>query len=119
MSGGGRLFWVALRRFWPKWRQVLVVVRPETVVRWHRLGFRAFWRWRSRPRRPGRPKVDPNVRELIRRMICENPTWGAPRIHAELLLLGFDVAERTISRFLKRPPGPDAIARWKAFLKLH
>ncbi len=119
MPASGRLFWVALRRLWPKWRLVLVVVKPETVVRWHRLGFRAFWRWRSRPQRLGRPKIAPKLQALIRRMVRENPTWGAPRIHAELLLLGFDIAERTISRYLKRAPGPDAIERWKAFLKLH
>ncbi|MCP3984849.1 MAG: transposase [bacterium] len=94
-------------------------MQPETVVRWHRLGFRAFWRWRSRLRRPGRPKVDPEVRALIRRMAREN-SWGAPRIHGELKLLGFDIAERTISRYLPRHPSPpDAIERWKAFLKLH
>ncbi len=120
MSAGGRLFWVALRRLWPKWRQVLVLVQPETVVRWHRLGFRVFWRRRSRPRRPGRPRIDPKLRELIRRMSRENSTWGAPRIHAELLLLDFDVSERTISRYLpRRPSAPDTIERWKAFLKLH
>ncbi len=102
MPAGGRLFWVTLRRLWPKWRNVLVVVKPETVVRWHRLGFRAFWRWRSRPKRPGRPKIDPKLRELIRRMACENPSWGAPRIHAELQLLGLEIAERTVSRYLDR-----------------
>ena len=119
MTASGRLFWVALLRLWPNWRQVLILVRPETVVRWHRTGFRAFWRWRSRPQRPGRPKVDPKLRALIQRMARENP-WGAPRIHAELQLLGFDVAERTISRYLpKHPSPPDAIERWKTFLKLH
>ena len=81
--------------------------------------FGRSWRWRSRRRRPGRPKIDPKLRNLIRRLARENPTWGAPRIHAELLLLGFEVAERTISRYLKRPPGPDAVERWKTFLKLH
>ena len=118
MSAGGRLFWVALKRLWPNWRKVLVIVRPETVIRWHRLGFRAFWRWRSRPWRPGRPRIDPELCDLICRMARENPSWGAPRIHGELLLLGFDVSERTISRYLKKAPGPDAIARWKAFLSL-
>lgn len=119
MSPGSRFFWVALRRLWPNWRQVLVVVRPETVVRWHRLGFRAYWRWRSRPGRTGRPRVNPKLRDLIRRMARENLTWGAPRIHAELRLLGFEVAERTISRYLNRAPEPDAVERWKAFLSLH
>lgn len=119
MSAGGRLFWVILRRLWPKWQQVLVLVKPETVVRWHRAGFRAFWRWRSQPGQPGRPKIDLKLQKLIRRMVRENPTWGAPRIHAELQFLGFEVAERTISRYLKRSPGPDAVERWKAFLRLH
>jgi hypothetical protein len=79
-----RLFWIALRRIWT---EVLIVVKPETVVRWHRAGFRLFWRWRSRPRRPGRPKVSAEIRHLIRRMKTENPTWGAPRIHGELAFL--------------------------------
>ncbi len=119
MRAGDRLFWMVLRRLWPKWRQVLVLVKPETVLRWHRLGFRAFWRWRSRPRQPGRSKIDPKLHNLIRRMVRENPTWGAPRIHAELRLLGLEVAERTISRYLKRAPEPDAVERWKTFLRLH
>ena len=115
-----RLFWVFLRRLWSRWADVLVVVQPDTVVRWHRLGFRLFWRWRSRPRRPGRPRVDRDVRDLIRRMARENSTWGAPRIHGELLKLGFDIAERTVSRYMPRRPAPrDVVERWKVFLRNH
>ena len=80
-----RIFWVLLRRLWPAWSDVLVIVRPETVVAWHRAGFRLFWRLRSCPKSLGRPKIDAEVRTLIRRMANENPSWGAPRIHGELL----------------------------------
>ena len=119
LSAIDRMFWIALRRWWPGWRRALIVVQPETVIRWHRRGFRAFWRWRSRTRRRGRPRVDAELRQLICRMARENP-WGAPRIHAELLMLGFDVAESTVSKYLpKPPPDGDAIRRWKIFLKLH
>ena len=101
-----RLFWVTLRRLWSGWRKPLVVVTPETVVRWHRTGFRWYWAWRSRaPRRAGRKAVSQEVRHLIFRMVAENPTWGAPRIHGELLMLGFDISERSVSRWMKRAPG--------------
>ncbi len=85
MPTRSRLFWVLLSRIWPRWRNALILVKPETVIRWHRLGFRAYWTWKSKNRRPGRPKIDPKVRILIRRMAKENPSWGAPRVHAELL----------------------------------
>ena len=85
-----RAFWVLLRQLWPRWREVLVVVQPETVVRWHRKGFRLYWRFRSR-RRPGRPRIPKEVRQLIRRMALENP-WGARKIHAELAKLGIEVS---------------------------
>src|SRR5450432_3137028 len=92
-----RLFWVAARRLWPKWKQTLVIVTPETVVRWHRSGFRMYWNWLSRHRSTmGRKRVPKEIRELIFRMVAENPTWGAPRIHGELLKLGFDLSERTV-----------------------
>jgi hypothetical protein len=89
-----KLFWTALRRFWSRWTDVLVFVNPETVIRWHRAGLRHYWIWLSRRRRPGRPTIDPFVREQIRRLAMENPTWGAPRVHGELHLLGLDVSER-------------------------
>ena len=97
-----RLFWTALRRVYSGWTEALIIVKPETVVSWHRAGFRLFWRWRSRQRRPGQPRISGEIRELIRRMRAENPTWGAPRIHGELLQLGFKIAEPTVSRYLRR-----------------
>jgi putative transposase len=97
-----KLFWVAVSRFWSGWKQALIVVAPETVVRWHRAGFRLYWRLISKVRtRAGRRPTSKEVRELIFRMVAENLTWGAPRIHGELLMLGFDVSERTISRWMK------------------
>src|SRR6266478_1347153 len=100
-----KLFWVAVRRFWSGWQQSLIVVTPETVVRWHRAGFRLYWKLISKVRRPvGRRQTSKEIRELIFRMVVENSTWGAPRIHGEILMLGFDVSERTISRWMKRAP---------------
>ena len=92
-----RLLWLCLRRLWPRWREALVLVQPATVGRWHREGFRGCWR-RAR-RRPGRPRVDAQLRSLIGRMATENCLWGAPRIHGELLKLGFTVSERTVSQY--------------------
>ena len=100
-----KLFWMLACRFWSEWKKSLLVVTPETVVRWHRAGFRLYWSLISKARkRVGRKKLSTDVRELIFRMVAENPTWGAPRIHGELLMLGFDVSERTISRWMKRAP---------------
>jgi hypothetical protein len=90
---------------WSKWKQALVIVTPETVVRWHRAGFRLYWRWRSRHRdMQGRKRVPKETRELIFLMVAENPTWGAPRIHGELLKLGFKISERTVSRWITKMP---------------
>ena len=116
-----KLFWVAVRRFWSGWQQSLIAVTPETVVRWHRAGFHLYWKLISKVRRPvGRGKTSKEVQELIFRMVVENPTWGAPRIHGELLMLGFDVSERTISRWMKRAPrDPKPATRWLAFLRNH
>src|SRR6266516_4749715 len=116
-----RLFWVAVRRFWMGWQQSLIVVTPETVVRWHRAGFRLYWKLISKVRRPvGRRQSSKEIQELIFRMVVENPTWGAPRIHGELLMLGFELSERTISRWMKRAPrDPDRAKRWVAFLRNH
>ena len=98
ISGFDRAFWVLLRGAWSKWSNALILVSPDTVVRWHRKGFRLYWDALSRKgRKPGRPQKDREIRDLIRRMAAENPTWGAPRVHAELLKLGFEVAERTVS----------------------
>ena len=111
-----RLFWVCLRRWWPRWKDGLVVVHPATVARWQREGFR-WWRHRA-PRRPGRPRIDPLLRSLIQRMAMENGLWGAPRIHGELLKLGLIVSERTVSRYL-----PDRRTRrsqtWRTFFANH
>src|SRR6266568_8370770 len=92
-----RLFWVLARRVWSGWKQSLIIVTPETVVRRHRVGFRLSWSFISRVRGDvGRKQTSQEVRELIFRMVAENPTWGGPRIHGELLMLGFEVSERTI-----------------------
>jgi putative transposase len=114
-----RLFWVALQDMWARWRDVLVIVKPETVIAWHRAGFRLYWRWRSRPRR-GRPRITEEIRVLIRRLAQENPDWGAPKIHGELQKLGFVVSERTVARYLRRVARRgDPGKRWLAFLRNH
>jgi hypothetical protein len=114
-----RLFWTALRRIWSRWAEVLVVVKPQTVVGWHRAGFQLFWRWRSRAR-GGRPKSTAEIRALIRRLAQENPSWGAPKIHGELQKLGFAISERTVARYLRsvRRRG-DAGDTWRTFLANH
>src|SRR4051812_19948583 len=119
LNGWDRWFWTSLRQLWPRWADVLALVKPETVVGWHRAGFRWYWRWRSRPRR-GRPKIEEEVRALIRRMAAENEGWGAPKIHGELRKLGFTVSERTVARYLRplRRRG-DPKQRWRAFLANH
>jgi putative transposase len=115
-----RWFWVMLRRLWCRWTEVLIFVKPETVVSWHRRGFRRYWNWLSKRGRRGRPTIQPNLSALIRRMASENPTWGAPRINGELLMLGLKVSERTVSRYLPRErPQPDAVTRWMTFLRIH
>lgn len=117
-----RLFWIVLRRLWSDWTEALIIVKPETVVSWHRAGFRLFWRWRSRRRRPGRPKISAQICQLIQRMKTENQKWGAPRIHGELLRLGFDISEPTISRYLRRlgrNPDQSKAKQWMAFLSNH
>lgn len=116
-----KLFWIVLRRLWSGWKQPLVLVTPKTVVAWHRAGFRLYWKWLSRARRVGgRRRVSTEVRALIFRMAAENPTWGAPRIHGELLKLGFDLSEPTVSRWLRRARRtPDPAQRWLTFLRNH
>jgi putative transposase len=116
-----KLFWVVLRRLWSGWEGPLVLVAPRTVVGWHRAGFRLYWTWVARARRVGgRRRVSKEVRALIVRMAAENPTWGAPRIHGELLKLGFHLSETTVSRWLRRiPRTPDPAKRWLTFLRNH
>jgi putative transposase len=114
-----RLFWMTLHCIWSRWAEVLVAVKPETVVRWHREGFRLFWKGQSRAG-AGRPKTTAEIRGLIRHLAEENPTWGAPRIHGELQKLGFVVSERTVARYLQRvqrrgDPGKS----WLTFLTNH
>jgi putative transposase len=111
------LFWVWLSRYWPGWKDALLIVSPATVVGWHRQGFRLYWRWKSQGR-PGGPCIDPELRRLIRRLSHENPLWGAPRIQAELRLLGCDAAESTVAKYRvrsRRPPSPT----WRSFLANH
>src|SRR5258708_2375150 len=116
-----RIFWLLARRLWSAWKQPLILVAPETVIRWHRAGFRWYWRLLSKMgRSAGRERISKEIRELIFRMVAENPTWGAPRIHGEFLMLGFDVSERTISRWMKLPPRqPEPAQRWLTFLRNH
>jgi putative transposase len=120
-AAADRLFWVVLRRIWRGWRRALILVQPETVVRWHRAGFKMYWTWLSRHRaRAGRRCVGKELRELIFRMVAENRTWGASRIHGELKMLGFDISERTVLRWMRKAPRrPEPAKRWAAFLSNH
>ena len=118
LSNVDRGFWVWLRRVWTDWDSVLLIVKPETVVRWHRSGFRRYWTWKSRKRRPGRPGVAPEIRELIRTMSQSNPLWGAPRVHGELMKLGISVSQATVSKYMvchRKPPSQN----WRSFLDNH
>jgi transposase InsO family protein len=113
-----RLFWVGLAKIWAGWKQPLVIVTPDTVLRWQRRRFREYWTKLSGHSTAGRPRVDPEIRALIARMAAANLLWGAPRIHGELLKLGLDVAERTVSRLMpKRRPEPSQT--WRTFLDNH
>jgi transposase InsO family protein len=112
-----RLFLVQLYRWFPSILQVLAIVQPETVIRWHRAGFRCYWRWKSRSR-GGRPQIEGDIRALIRQMSMENPLWGAPRIHGELLKLGFEVAQSTVAKYMVKRWGPPSHG-WRTFLRNH
>ncbi len=113
-----RLLWVRLSQRWAGWRGALHIIRPETVIRWHRLGFRAFWSWRSQRKRLGRPSVGLELAQLVRTMALANTLWGAPRIHGELLKLGFEVSQRTVARLMPRRPKPPS-QTWRTFLQNH
>ena len=113
-----RAFWDVLCSIWPNWRKSLYIVQPDTVVRWHRQGFRFYWRWKSRYRWPGRPRVSREIRELIRQMSQANPLWGAPRIHGELLKLGIDVSQATVSKYMVKPEHRPSQS-WQTFLTNH
>ena len=113
-----RLFWILLRKSWRNWRGALLIVRPDTVVRWHRQWLRHRWTARSRQKRPGRPRTDAAIRALIGKMASANPLWGAPRIHGELRKLGVELSERTVSRYVRRRPRPPS-QTWRTFLANH
>src|ERR1700730_454776 len=117
LTNHDRLFFIQLYRWFPEILKVLTIIRPETLVRWHRLGFRCYWRWKSRPR-GGRPQIETDLRGLIRRMSIENPLWGAPRIHGELLKLGFEVAQSSVAKYMVKRRGPPSQG-WRTFLRNH
>src|SRR4029450_9535287 len=115
LSRWDRILWIWLSRLWTSWRSRLVIVQPATVLAWHRQGFQLYWRWKSRAPSGGRPRLDPEVRYLIRRMARENPTWGRRRIRAELALLGYEVAELTVAKYMHRT-SPRPAPTWRVFL---
>jgi len=117
LTNDDRWFFVQLYRWFPSTLQVLTIIQPETLVRWHRAGFRCYWRWKSRSL-GGRPQIETNLRVLIRRMSIENPLWGAPRIHGELLKLGFEVAQSSVAKYMVKRRGPPS-QRWRTFLRNH
>src|SRR3979409_1064196 len=113
-----RLLWVWLYRIWPQVLNAMVLVKPASVVQWHRKGFRLHWQWRSRSLQIGRPKTSTEIRQLIRQMSMANPIWGAPRIHGELLMLGIEVSQATVGRYMPwRPKVPSST--WRSFLHNH
>jgi putative transposase len=115
-----RVFWVLLSRFWNGWRESLAMVKPATVLAWHRKGFKLFWRWKSRKRGLGRPRIPLEVRRLIVEMATMNVGWGAPRIHGELLKLGIEISEITVSRYMPEVPSPaGSRQRWATFFRNH
>src|SRR6516225_1599104 len=118
LTSGDRLLWICLSRLWRDWRAALAIVKPETVVAWHRAGFRLFWTWKVRCGQPGRHLISREVRDLIRKMCQENPTCGAPRIHGELLKLGINIAESSVSKYMVRRNKPPSQS-WRTFLENH
>ena len=112
-----RLIFVCLYRLFPSLLDASIIFKPETLLRWHRIGFRLFWRWKSR-RRTGRPAVSADIRSLVRRISRENPLWGAPRINGELLKLGIEIAQSTVAKYMERRRGPPSQG-WKTFLRNH
>jgi hypothetical protein len=118
LTAADRFIWAWLCAVWSGWRSALVIVKPDTVIAWHRKGFRLFWTWKVRRGRPGRPSVAKDVRELIRKLSRENPLWGAPRIHGELLKLGIDIGETSVGKYLVRHRKPPS-QTWRTFLENH
>jgi transposase InsO family protein len=117
-TNSDRLFFIQLYRWFPSVLKAVMIIRPETVVRWHRAGFRHYWRWKSR-NQGGRPRIDAGLRALIRRISIENWLWGAPRIHGELLKLGFVVAQSTVAKYMARADGNPSGQRWGTFVRNH
>ncbi len=117
LTNDDRWFFVQLYRWFPSILPALMIIRPETLVRWHRAGFRRYWRWQSR-RRGGRPPIEAKLRALIRQMSTENLLWGAPRIHGELLKLGFEVAQSSVAKYMVKRRGPPSQG-WRTFLRNH
>src|SRR6266849_5237848 len=117
LTNNDRWFFIQPYRWFPSILQVLTIIRPETLVRWHRAGFRRYWRWKSRPL-GWRLQIDTELRALIRRMSMENPLWGAPRIHGELLKLGFEVAQSSVAKYMVKRYGPPSQG-WCTFLRNH
>src|SRR6202795_4404819 len=117
LSNNDRWFFVQLYRWFPSILEVVTILRPETLVRWHRDGFRRYWRWKSRSR-GGRPQIDTELRALIRQMSVENLLWGAPRIHGELLKLGFEIAQSSVAKYMVKRRGPPSQG-WRTFLRNH
>jgi transposase InsO family protein len=117
LTNNDRWFLIQVYRWFPSILTVLTIIRPETLVRWHRAGFRGYWRWKSRPR-GGRPQINTDLCALIRRMSIENPLWGAPRIHGELLKLGFEIAQSSVAKYMAKRRGPPSQG-WRTFLRNH
>ena len=117
LTNHDRWFFIQLYRWFPSILKVLTVIRPETLVRWHRAGFRSYWRWKSRSL-GGRPQIEAHLRALIRQMSVENSLWGAPRIHGELLKLGFEVAQSSVAKYMVKRRGPPSQG-WQTFLRNH
>src|SRR3981189_959875 len=117
LTNNDRWFFIQLYRWFPSILRVLTIIQPETLVRWHRAGFRYYWRWRSRPQ-GGRPQIDPELRVLVQQMSTENQIWGAPRIHGELLKLGFNVAQSSVAKYMVKRRGPPSQG-WRTFLRNH
>jgi len=113
-----RIFWSWLSQIWPDWKSNLIIVKPETVIKWHRQGFKLYWRWKSQSHKVGRPNISKEIRDLIRQMSRENPTWGAPRIQSELKLLGYEAADSTVAKYMITPKKPPS-QTWRTFLRNH
>src|SRR5262245_44530565 len=118
LTSADRLLWAWLCKAWSDWQSSLLIIKPETVIGWHRKGFRLFWTWKVHRGQPGRPPVSKEIRQLIRKMSRDNPLWGAPRIHGELLKLGIDIGETSVAKYIVRRRKPPS-QNWRTFLENH